>query len=350
MKKSLQRTIRAHLRDLRVLFQESRNALILFGAVVLSGALIFRFFSLEPGTQQHPVFSKALYGTLSLIFFNSEVLGFPEEWYLQALLFLIPVLGLAAGADSVLRLGSALVNKAERGQKWQVAMASTYSNHVIICGFGKVGYRTALELLKFGREVVAIERNADGRFVEQAKALGIPIIIADARRSENLLKAGIKAADVVITCTDDELANLDISLDARELNPSAKVVMRLFDPELARRVEKGFGIQTALSTSALAAPIFAAAAMRLNVQHAFYVGQQLLSLSELVVQPDSPLVGWTVQKMEVEFDVSAICHQQGGCTDLHPDRSRVLGAGDKVLVLASLDVLRRLHDLNGADL
>ncbi len=111
MKKSLQRTIRAHLRDLRVLFQESRNALLFFGAVVVSGALIFHFFSLEPGTQQHPAFGKALYGTISLIFFNSEVLGFPEEWYLQALFFLIPVLGLAAGADSVLRLGSALVNK-----------------------------------------------------------------------------------------------------------------------------------------------------------------------------------------------------------------------------------------------
>ena len=348
MKKRLQHTIRAHWRDLSVLFQESRGALLFFGVVVLSGALIFYFFSVEPGTQQHPGFIKALYGSLSLIFFNSDVLGFPQEWYLQVLFFLIPVLGLSAGADSLLHLGSALVNKAERGQKWQVAMASTYSNHVIICGFGKVGYRTALELLKFGREVVAIERNPEGRFVEQATALSIPIIIADARRSENLLKAGVKTADVVITCTDDELTNLDISLDARELNPDAKIVMRMFDPELAQRVERGFGIHTALSASALAAPIFAAAAMRLNVQHAFYVGDQLLALSEVVVEPRSPLAGKTVQQMEADFDVSAVCHQQGECTDLHPDRGRVLRAGDKVLVLASLEVLRRLHEFNGA--
>lgn len=70
-----------------------------------------------------------------------------------------------------------------------------------------------------------------------------------------MVKAGAKTADVVITCTDAELTSLDISLDARMMNPNAKVVMRL-----------------------------------------------------LVVQPGSPLVGWRVQKIEVEFSVCAICH------------------------------------------
>ena len=129
--------------------------------------------------------------------------------------------------------------------------------------------RYALELLDHlatpDREVVAIELNAQGRFVEKAKALGIPVIIANARRTENLVKAGVMQAKAVIPCTDDELANLDIALDARELNPDLKIVMRMFDSDLARRIEKGFGIHTAFSTSALAAPIFAAASMRVNV-------------------------------------------------------------------------------------
>jgi len=40
-----------------------------------------------------------------------------------------------------------------------------------------------LELPKFWRDAVAIEPDPDGRFVEKAKGLGIPAIIADARRS-----------------------------------------------------------------------------------------------------------------------------------------------------------------------
>jgi Trk K+ transport system NAD-binding subunit len=265
---------------------------------------------------------------------------------LQVLFFIIPILGLAAIADGVLRFGTALTNKQARGQKWQVAMASTYSNHVIVCGMGKVGYRVTLELLKFGREVVGIELNPEGRFVEKAKALDIPVIIADARRTESLIKAGIKRADAVVPCTDDELANLDIALDAREVNPDIKVVMRLFDPDLARRVEKGFGIHTAFSTSALAAPIFATAAMRINVKYSFYVGDTLLSISQVVVQPGSQLIGWTVERLEADLDLSVVCFQGKDITDMHPAADQCLDAGDEILVLASLETLERLNDLN----
>jgi hypothetical protein len=108
---------------------------------------------------------------------------------------------------------------------------------------GKVGYRVILELLRFGREVVAIEVNEEGRFIEEVKSLGVvPVIIGDATRSEFLHKAGVIYADAILPATDDQLANLEIALDAREINPDLKVVMRMFDVELARKVEKGFGI------------------------------------------------------------------------------------------------------------
>jgi Trk K+ transport system NAD-binding subunit len=249
-------------------------------------------------------------------------------------------------ADGVLRFGAALTNKQSRGQKWQVAMASTYSNHVIVCGVGKVGYRVILELLKFEREIVAIEIDPEGRFVDKAKALNIPIIIANARRSENLVKAGIKRADAVIPCTNDELTNLDIALDARDLNPDVRIVMRLFDSDLARRVEKGFGIHTAFSTSALAAPIFAAAAMHVNVMHSFYVGDTLLNLSEVTIESRSRLIGWSVEKLAAELDLSVVCYRGEKITDLHPDPDLRLTADDKILVIAAIDALRRLNDLN----
>jgi voltage-gated potassium channel len=345
IKRNWRRTIRAELRDMRVLLQESRAALVLFAAIVVGGALIFRFLYVFPGTHQHPTFAEALYGTFSLIFFN-PTLDFPQHWALQLLFFLIPILGLAAVADGVLRFGVALVSKKDRGQKWQVAMASTYSNHVIVCGVGKVGYRVILELLKFGREVVAIEANPDGRFVEKAKGLGIPVLIADARRSGNILKAGVERADAIIPCTDDELSNLDIALDAREINPGIKVVMRMFDPDLAQRIEKGFGIHTAFSTSALTAPIFAAAAMRFNVQHSFYVGDTLLNLSEVEILPASRLVGWSLEQLENELGLSVVCHQAGECADLRPDPRLELAPGTRIMVLASLDGLKQLNDLN----
>jgi len=349
MKRSWRRTVRAEVRDIRVLLQESWTALLLFVVILLGGALVFYALYVDPETGRRIDLGQALYGAFGLIFFNPYLaLPGPEQWYLRILYFVIPILGLAAVADGVLRFGVALVNKRDRGQKWQVAMASTYHDHVIVCGIGRVGYRVVLELLKFGREVVAVEANPEGRFVEKAQGLGIPVILANARRSANLVKAGVERADAIIPCTDDELTNLDIALDAREINPEIKVVMRMFDPDLARRIERGFGIHTAFSTSALAAPIFAAASMRFKVKHSFYVGDTLLNICEIDIGPGSSLAGWSIRKLERTLDLQVVCHQEAGGTDLHPDPELALRPGDKLLVMASLEVLQRLNELNRA--
>jgi voltage-gated potassium channel len=345
MKPNWRRLLHAQWRDGRVLLRESRAALGLFLVVILGGAVLLRLFYTFPGTTTHPSFGEALYAAFALIFFQ-PVLPFPEQWTLRILYFVVPILGLVALADGVIRFGTALIDKRQRGQKWQAAMASTYRDHVIVCGLGKVGYRVILELRKFGREVVGVERDVDGRFVEKVQALGIPVIIADARREEMLVKAGVAQADVIIPCTEDELTNLDIALDARDLNPGIKIVMRMFDPELAERVERGFGIHTAFSVSALAAPSFAAAAMRLNVQHSFYVGETLVNLSELIVAPGSRLDGQTVAEVEAGLDMSVMSYVGGGIVDLHPKPAQILRAGDKITVLATLEILKQLDGLN----
>jgi Trk K+ transport system NAD-binding subunit len=285
-------------------------------------------------------YSDAIYATFSLIFFE-PALEYPDQWYLQILFYLLPVLGLAVIADGVIRFGAALVNKQTRGQKWQAAMASTYNRHIIICGLGKVGYRITLELLKFGREIVAVEIDGDARFVAHVLDLGMPVIVGDARRPENLIKAGVQQADAIVPASDDELTNLDIALHARELNPTIKVVLRMFDPDLARRVESGFGIHTAYSTSGLAAPIFATAAMRLNVKHSFYVGDTLLNLCEVEVQPGARSVDWKIERLESEMDLSVVYYQGQEGQDLHPRPDQILRAGDKVLVLGTLQALQQ---------
>lgn len=345
MKSSLRRVLRAQMRDFRALLGESRRALILLVVNVLGGAVFFYFFHADPLTGERLSFARALYGAFSLLFFE-DTLGFPQQWFLQVLYYVIPVMGLAAVVDGVVHFGAALTNKQERGQKWQLAMASTYQNHVIICGIGKVGYRVALELLRLEREVVAIDANPACRFIERAQALGIPVLVGDARQPETLMKAGVERADAVIPCTDDELANLDIALDARELNPNVKVVMRMFDADLAARIEKGFGIHTAYSVSALAAPTIAAAAMRVNVRSSFYVGDTLLNISEVTIRPGAEIAAWTVQQLEERLDLSVVSYFKEGSTRLHPAFNQPLEAGGRMLVLANLETLQRLEALN----
>ena len=198
-RRNLRRMLRAQWRDAIVLLNESGSALLLFFALVVGGSLLFYFFYIDPTSGQKIAYSEALYGTFALVFFQ-DALEFPHQWYLQALYFIIPILGLIVVADGVIRFGGALTNKKERGQKWQIAMASTYTNHIIVCGLGKIGYRVILELLKYDRDFVAIEINPNGRFVEKAKALGIPVILADGgiRSGGDILKMIALGADAVL--------------------------------------------------------------------------------------------------------------------------------------------------------
>jgi Trk K+ transport system NAD-binding subunit len=344
---SWRRALRAQARDTRVLLGESREALILFAAILAIGTLALRLFYVNPETGSEVDLSESFYATLGMIFFQPQ-LPFPENPVLRVLFLVIPLVGLVAVADGVLRFGVALVDKRSRGQKWQAAMATTYSNHIIVCGLGKVGFRVAQELLKMGRDVVGVEQNPEGRFVEQAQALGIPVLIADARLPETLAKAGVTRADVIIPATENELTNLDIALDARELNPEIKVVMRMFDPDLARRIEQGFGIHTAYSVSALAAPVFAAAAVRADVKASFYAGKTLLNVVEMKVTPGCSVDGRTVGDVEATYDISIVATYGDETSDVRPEPEATLRAGDRLLVLGSLEKLGPLNAAIGA--
>jgi voltage-gated potassium channel len=326
-KHDLQRYLRASLRDTWVLVREFRNSLLLFAGLLLLGGLILWRFYVFPETGQGLGFSQALHAVFTLIFFETNI-PYPRSGLLQVLFFAVPILGLGVIAEGVLRFGVMLFNKQVRKGEWQVAVASTFRNHIVVCGLGRVRYRVAEQLLQFGEEVVGIEQREEGRFVERLREMGVPVIIADARQREALAKAGVPRARAIIPCTEDDLTNLAIALDARELKPGIKVVMRMFDTELAKKVERGFGIHTAFSTSALAAPAFAAAATQADISHSFYVGDTLLNVSQVTVRNGSRLVGKTLAQLERELDLSVILHRGAEGVDLHPTPEIVLAAED----------------------
>jgi Trk K+ transport system NAD-binding subunit len=76
------------------------------------------------------------------------------------------------------------------------------------------------------------------------------------------------------------------------------------------------------------------------------VGDELLNLSEVTVEPRSRLIDWSIEKLEEELDLSVVCYRGENVTDLHPDSDLRLSSGDTILVIASIETLGRLNDLN----
>jgi Trk K+ transport system NAD-binding subunit len=172
-------------------------------------------------------------------------------------------------------------------------------DHVIVCGLGAVGYRIALGIVERGVRVVAAEVEEHERFVSAARAIGIPVVIGDARQPEILRQLGIRTARAVVCATNDDLVNLESALNARAVRPDIRVVVRVFDPDFALRVQKGFGIRFTRSVSHLAAPAFAAAALGSEVIATVPVGdRRVILFARVHVPAGSPLEGQTVGSLD----------------------------------------------------
>jgi Trk K+ transport system NAD-binding subunit len=152
------------------------------------------------------------------------------------------------------------------------------SGHVVVIGMGNVGFRVVGELADLGVPAVAVDLNPDGPFLATVRTK-VPLVVGDARLDDTLQRAGLAQARSVVAATGDDSINLGIGIAAKRLNPKIRTVVRLFDAELARKVENALGIDAALSSSRIAAPTFVAATLFSNVAKAFIVGDRLFVLT-----------------------------------------------------------------------
>ncbi len=339
--------LRKNWRDFRVLWRAFSRPLFLFLGTLIFFGLLYWFLANVSDMADKPGPVESIFLVLAMIFLQANT-AFPEPFYLQIFFFIMPIVGIALLSAGAANLGVKLFNKSARGQDWEVALASTYSDHVVVCGLGKLGYRVTLQLLEFGQSVVGIEFDERKPFIPVLRDRDVPIIYGDARQRETLRKAGIERASAIVCCTQDDLANLDIALDARELHPDIKIVLRMFDDTLATKVEKGFGIQTAFSTSGIAAPAFAAAATRAHIDYSFYVGGTLLHVSQINIDAASPLLGLTMEDAERHYNMTVVSHQTEDGLHLHPAYDEVIKVDDKLVVFATLETLGQIGGITNA--
>ena len=101
-------------------------------------------------------------------------------------------------------------------------------DHVILCGWGKVGRGVWEQLQQIHEsECVVIERADDT--VEEARREGVNIVVGDATYDETLIEAGIDRAKSLIACVRNDADNLVIVLSAKARRPELFVVSRATD-------------------------------------------------------------------------------------------------------------------------
>lgn len=338
----LLRYTRALFRDSFLLLREFWGALVALIVVSLAVATVFYFFYPAATPTGRLAFDEALFLVVTLTVIDGSYPIPDENHWLIIFYFLMPFVGILLAGQGLVNFLTLLFNRQARGQAWKVALAGTLSNHVVVCGGGRVGTNVAIQLVAAQSEVVLIEQKISQETIQRLGKRNVVVLEGDVRDYELLKQAGIERANAVVVCTDDDLANLESAIHCRELNPNLRIILRMFDAELARKVKDTFEIEVAYSSSALAAPVFAGVALDLKVQQSFYVGDAVMSVARLKVKAGSRLDGLTVAQVEEIFDLSLIMVIQEGKRDLHPAAGVSLQADMTVLALAELPVLYKL--------
>ncbi len=187
-------------------------------------------------------------------------------------------------------------------QLWDVALVPQ-RDHFIVCGLGGIGIEIALRLQAQGHEVVAIERDAQSRFLSMAQALHIPVILGDATLTNILDTANLLQASALLTVTSDDLVNLEIALTAKNLAPKLPVVVRSQNPERVQRMQQVFEFESVLNPAELAAPVFAAAALGGKVFGSGTIGERLWIAVSLLMTPAHPFCGRCVEEVAIAADL-----------------------------------------------
>ena len=331
------RRLYASYRFALYLLHEFRWPLVVFAGIVLGGGLLLKLFY-----QQEPLtYGRACYAAFTMIFFE-HTLQFPWEWYLVPLFFIVPIVGLGAVADSVVRLGYLVFTSKQRLQEWQIMQAAIMSDHFVIVGAGKIGYYIIKELLALRESVVAVDRNLESPLISELLDLGVPIIHGEARLKKTLELASVGRARAVILATGDDLANLDAALTVRQIKPEVRIVVRLFDDTLAR-IAGPFNLH-AISTPATSAPAFIAAAQGRSVYQSFCLdGTQTLHVADVSIGPGSPLAGRSIEEVQAQCGVSIVMLQREAQVIVNPERGVALRPDDRMVVIARIDRLAELE-------
>jgi voltage-gated potassium channel len=334
------RNLRATRRDTIALLREFRRSVTVFAFATIMGGLLYWLLMTAEGLSTPPLHTMP-YMMVSLMVLETPM-PVPTQPQLLIFWYLMPLVAIyvaGRGATDFVRL---FLNRGERRAAWEEALVSTYRDHIIVVGVGNVGMRIVRTLSRLGFEVVVVDLKLSAERYEELDALQIPAILGDARTADILVKAGLNDAEALVICTSADLVNFETVMAAREMNPEIRIVARMWDARFSRQIKQFMGVNVVLSASELAAPVFAGAAVGLDITQTLTVHGKEYSMIRMKVEAGSFMDGRTVGEMQQRYDIDIVLHAREDEVDVHPTRTQDIHGGDTIVVFASHD---RITDL-----
>lgn len=222
------------------------------------------------------------------------------------------------------------------------------SGHTIVAGFGRVGSVVARTLADEGTPFVIIDQEQDAALV--ARENDWVFVQGDATEEETLLAAGIERAGSLVTALSGDAENLFVTVTARSLNADIFIVSRSSHESTEAKLLKA-GANRTITPNVIGGRRMASMVMHPTVSDYLDIvthGEGVeFRLQEIELAEGSRFIGRTIAEARIReitgAQVVAIL-KNDGAVDANPSAASVLSAGERLVVLGTVDQVAVLAD------
>jgi voltage-gated potassium channel len=216
------------------------------------------------------------------------------------------------------------------------------SGHYIVCGGGETGFPLAVELVTSKASVVLIEQ--ESAVIEDARHFkGLYHVHGDATDDKNLIAAGIERATGITICLPSDNDNLYITMTARMLNPTARIISRMTNSRLKPKLLKA-GATSVVSPNAIGALRMAAEMIRPAavdfLDNLLRSERGEMRIHQIAVNGNSTLAGKTIMKSGLRDQYNLLLlgvRRQNDEFEFRPPSTFVLEAGMTLIVMGDIE-------------
>jgi voltage-gated potassium channel len=282
-----------------------------------------------------------------------EVLGITGNASAQIFTMLLITFGMGIILYSISTLTAMLIEGELTGMLRRRKMENkinTLSGHYIVCGGGETGFPLAVELVASKASVVLVEH--DNSVIERARQIkGLYHVYGDATDDKNLIAAGIERATGVTICLPSDNDNLYITMTARMLNSTARIISRMTNSRLKPKLLKA-GATSVVSPNAIGALRMASEMLRPTavefLDNLLRSERGELRIHQITVNGGSPLAGKPILQsgLRDRFNLLLLgVRHKDGEFEYRPPSSFVMEAGMTLIVLGDIDNINQAREV-----
>lgn len=231
-------------------------------------------------------------------------------------------------------------------------MIKRLSNHIIVCGHGRLGRAVVEVLIENSVPFVVVDEAAE--VCDRLEEERIPIVQGDATRKDVLLEAGIDRAKTFLSCMGEDAQNVYAILLARQLNPTITIIGLAVEDGAEDRLRLA-GAHQVINPYKLGGKRLALTAIKPKmmdfIDASLLDSNMELELAEIIVSPGSELEGRTLAEAHVRrnFGIIIIARKRGDDTCFNPPSDFRMREGDILVGLGPLEALEKAEKVAAGD-